>query len=416
MNSSDYLLSDKEPTTPTKGKGRPKGTPRKKGFKGIRRQEKLNTNIVSDNSGSRNIPVGLYNQSNDCFFNSVTQVLYSLHSFRDHVQHFTTYISNEVDAVMKMKTLFQDMNQSQETNHPIRTHECVQSLQMNAYVENCQFDAQECMTHIINLFYPRVDDINAPNRNMPPDNCLFRVDGGESMLCYNCDQQSNKPYRSNICQISIPDFETSIQREVEGLTSDEYGTLMEDLYQCEHCPQKTQASYSSTLWNVEKYMIVQLKIFEFNRDTLAYTKKIPNLFIEEEINNILLGILDLRAVVYHIGDSPFSGHYMSSVKYNETWYTTNDDKCYAGVQLHCSNNNDNVMTPYLLIYEKRGTSDSLIFSNGSETEYLSQNHASGNMTEITCDSLKINNLECVDVDNITPSAKNKASVIKELEF
>ena len=35
--------------------------------------------------------------------------------------------------------------------------------------------------------------------------------------------------------------------------------------------------------------------------------------IEEEINNILLENLCLCAVVYHIGDSPYYGHYVCAV-------------------------------------------------------------------------------------------------------
>ena len=46
-----------------------------------------------------------------------------------------------------------------------RSHECIQSFGMTGYVENSQFDAEECMTHVINLFCPQIDNINHPNRN-----------------------------------------------------------------------------------------------------------------------------------------------------------------------------------------------------------------------------------------------------------
>ena len=31
---------------------------------------------------------------------------------------------------------------------------------MTGYVENSQSAAKECVTHVINLFYPRIDNIN----------------------------------------------------------------------------------------------------------------------------------------------------------------------------------------------------------------------------------------------------------------
>ena len=42
----------------------------------------------------------------------------------------------------------------------------------------------------------------------------------------------------------------------------EYGHVMDEPYQCIHChPVKTQASQNQTMMIVEKYMIIQLKIF-----------------------------------------------------------------------------------------------------------------------------------------------------------
>ena len=67
-------------------------------------------------------------------------------------------------------------------------------------------------------------------------------------------------------------------------------------------------------------------------------KTTPNLIIEEEFQNILLGKFDLKGVVYHIGDSIALGHYVSSVKINNVWYTLNDEMISMGVELMCSSN------------------------------------------------------------------------------
>ena len=68
--------TDNIETTPTRGKGRPKGTPKKsKGFRGTPKK------IIENSSASINVdngPIGLVNIRNDCFFNSVVQPLLGL--------------------------------------------------------------------------------------------------------------------------------------------------------------------------------------------------------------------------------------------------------------------------------------------------------------------------------------------------
>merc|ERR1712083_561993 len=82
-------------------------------------------------------------------------------------------------------------------------------------------------------------------------------------------------------------------------------------------------------------------------------KIIPNLLIEEEINNILLGKLRLCTVVYHIGNSPDRRHYVCAVKDGQSWYTCNDDRIDLGVKVRCNPSVKNdILIPYLLIYEK----------------------------------------------------------------
>ena len=76
---------------------------------------------------------------------------------------------------------------------------------------------------------------------------------------------------------------------------------------------------------------------------------------------MLLGTSEVQAITYHIGCCPFQGHYKSSVKYDNIWYTINDLNYSIGVELECSKYNTG-MIPYLLIYEKIGN-DPLFISN-----------------------------------------------------
>ena len=83
---------------------------------------------------------------------------------------------------------------------------------MTGYAENSQF-AEKSMIHVINLFYPPIDNINHPDDNKVPEKSLFCIDGGESVLCFNFNKQSNKLHRTALCQFEFPepDIQNSVQ-------------------------------------------------------------------------------------------------------------------------------------------------------------------------------------------------------------
>ena len=88
--------------------------------------------------------------------------------FRDHVRNFDVENSytNNVDeqnshrmyAARSIKRLFRAMEEiklkSNETRTPLMTHDFVRTLGLQGYEVNRQFDAQECLSYIVDLFYP----------------------------------------------------------------------------------------------------------------------------------------------------------------------------------------------------------------------------------------------------------------------
>ena len=107
---------DNNENTPTKGKGRPKGTPKKsKAFRGTPRKIVTNSLSILSDVGPR----GLVNISTDCFFNSVIQALFSLQSFRNHVRNFNAHIHYanhiEINAIHHIQQLLRDMASKRET-------------------------------------------------------------------------------------------------------------------------------------------------------------------------------------------------------------------------------------------------------------------------------------------------------------
>ena len=328
----------------------------------------------STDSNNGNKPKGLVNIANDCFFNSVIQALFALPSFRHHVENFNSQIPNEVNAVNSIKQLFRSMESN--LNNALQTHSCLMSLNLPGYTEHMQFDAEECMTYLINLFYPRISDVSNPLLNVVPDDSIFLLNGEESVLCSNCRKYSNRDYRESLTHIEFPDcdIEYSVQMKVEEMTNTQYGQRFDELYHCEneHCritkPHGAIATQARTLLNLSRYMIIQLKMFGYDQTKQKPYKAIPKLQIEEELSTILLGKLNLCAIVYHIGDSPIQGHYVAAVKFGDTWCTCNDTSITPGVKLNCdpANKHDR-MIPYMLIYEKDTECRMLFPSTVNET-------------------------------------------------
>ena len=126
------------------------------------------------------------------------------------------------------------MEESRERSRwSFRNHECVRPLGKSGYAENSRFDAEECTAHLINLVYPWIDNIKNPDLNEVPENCLFCIGGGNSVLCFNCNKPCNELYRTALCQFEFPepDVQMSVQLKKENMTMDEYRNVMDEKYQ-----------------------------------------------------------------------------------------------------------------------------------------------------------------------------------------
>ena len=121
--------------TPSRGKGRPEGSyKKKKGFRGTPKNIITNSYTIRNDIENINGPIGLVNVAHDCFFNSVVQALFSLETFRNHVRNFDSQIPDEVDAVYSIKQLFRDIES--KLNNPLHTHEHLTLLGLPGYEEN----------------------------------------------------------------------------------------------------------------------------------------------------------------------------------------------------------------------------------------------------------------------------------------
>ncbi|XP_066911966.1 uncharacterized protein [Clytia hemisphaerica] len=136
------------------------------------------------------------------------------------------------------------------------------------------------------------------------------------------------------------------------MVNDPYGEFLQEAYECSHCPVRTVAKKFRTLFNVSNVLVIQLVIFGFDQNTFVSKKLAPNLNVETQFDNVLLGKLHLQAIVYHHGNSANSGHYTAVVKYGETWYRVDDESVVPIPNVQSQYKVDDRSVPYLLIYKK----------------------------------------------------------------
>ena len=160
----------------------------------------------------RNSPLPLKNVGqNISFFNSVLQGLFSLDGFREYVFKLET----DSGPQLVIKTLFTSMKFS---DTPIETYKFMPSIQLLHYNhQRCeQFDAEECLTHLINTIYTSTLD----NNSISEDN-IFRLSFRESILCQNCDISSEQNLEDHLCHIEFSNHfhKHSIENEILKLMS-----------------------------------------------------------------------------------------------------------------------------------------------------------------------------------------------------
>jgi hypothetical protein len=89
----------------------------------------------------------------------VIQALFSLQLFREHLsnsyEHSSTTYTRTMAAASYIRNLFREIKEMKAASYgPLMTHDYILALNLQGYVENQQFDAQECLSYIVDLFYP----------------------------------------------------------------------------------------------------------------------------------------------------------------------------------------------------------------------------------------------------------------------
>jgi ubiquitin C-terminal hydrolase len=148
----------------------------------------------------------------------------------------------------------------------------------------------------------------------------------------NCDGMSERfdPFFSITLSIdSLNNIDDCFKKLIEPEKLDE-----DNMWYCEKCKNKTQATKYMSLWKTGEYVIVHLKRFSYRQNRLGIQLVKDNSFVSYPVENLDLShyvekhdskgeIYDLCSIAVHGGNLQ-RGHYINIRKYQEKWWLVDD--------------------------------------------------------------------------------------------
>ena len=336
------------------------------------------------------IPPGLPNVGNTCFHNSVIQLFYRMLEITNFITNDkiksqykrSSPINSLIEVLQLMKS--NNLNKSSFSNLVMRG---VCPL-IPLYYRGTQQDANELLTYILTGLFPDCPDHHLENNNIEickkvngniivikkfpkndPRN-LFRF-----KLDYEyCETNIKGDDIDNINKKSLDEYLHSCnsfkksKTDIENILfyiphsnkslNEGINNLIEPVIKRKNNLNKLFIQ-KKKLVEVSKYLIIALKSFEY--DMYGNSKKKPHKIILDDIK-INNNIYELIGIVYHIGMSINSGHYITNIRYDNTWYEFNDrfitkldsyDKNYL-------EEGYSAKLPYIVLYERIDEESQLI--------------------------------------------------------
>ncbi|XP_065906178.1 ubiquitin carboxyl-terminal hydrolase 21-like [Dysidea avara] len=135
--------------------------------------------------------------------------------------------------------------------------------------------------------------------------------------------------------VTIPKEEGSVvplESCISAVFNTEVLSDTQNLLRCDGCNEKVVSIKYTRIVTMPKVLVINLKRFTYNEGSLQKIHSeisIPNKlsFRRHQIGQPeqLEQSFELYAICYHLGDSPFSGHYVADCKWDNVWYRFNDE-------------------------------------------------------------------------------------------
>lgn len=295
--------------------------------------------------------VGMKNLGCICYMISSLQQLFYISQFRETLFRMERGDEPlEENLLYQLQSLFSGLKNSDKQHvNPKGICKTFKDWEGNPVKLNEQMDADE----FINTF---MDRLESKISKFPGGNIIKSLFTGQ--LATELIGQSGCTHRSEVSEafITLP-IQVKNQKSLnESLEAFKQGELLQgnNAYQCDHCDSKVTAIRRVCIKYLPNVLLVTLRRFEFNYDTMKRVKlndyiEFPNelnmeeytqegiekaeLAKQQELEGVESGIerkypkeyyeYKLRGIIIHMGTAE-NGHYYSFIKENEQWYEFND--------------------------------------------------------------------------------------------
>ena len=352
-----------------------KGRPKKKGFKGtlVNPQSTYadvaktgsigsgNTSLMITNS---KYPIGLLNNSeNICFLNSIVQTLY-------HIPEVRNYVESAVCSSVPLLTIQNLFHAIYSAVTPVHSFDYALGLDIPNYRYGEQHDCHEALIYILEQIYP------SPRPESISDDCISKIQTHASWICQSCEHSADKIEEHS--HINLKFSSTTDMHTVKTLINFYMRKEHSHDYTCDNCHRLGSCTEQTTITSCSDLIIITLGVFEYDRRLNMSHKIFPDVTIDESILHDG-DTFKLHAVIYHHGMTPNSGHYTSSVRVNDTWFTFDDAVVSSDVSLYFRN--ANYKTPYLVVYKRQNQPNANVSNSSAQVSVSTDPSSSQSATK-----------------------------------
>jgi len=297
--------------------------------------------------------IGIQNSSNNCYLNSVIQLLCNIPELQNINYNKDKVYKNFLDTYEEM---YDTGNNIIDNENILDVSYLKKSLENEHSIY--KGDHQQDVHEILNIILHHVHTGNSKGINYNVNNNEKTIIGypvrkiiiyaakkwyedlnkeGESVVTKYLQGQIRSKLTCQVCwkeknnfeifrDLSLPvEKDTNLHECIKNFCSIEKMNGDNKIF-CEKCKAKTHHFKQISLWKVPKYLLIHFKKFNSNLEKINIDIKFPfnNLKILTDTSEDKKKYC-LKGIIYHHGNRCFFGHYTCMINYYNRWFHIDDE-------------------------------------------------------------------------------------------